>query len=477
MDKIKKIVNCVVPVTMCNLKCHYCYIGQTNSFDKNIPKLEYSVDHMVSALTKDRLGGACMMNLCAVGETLMAPYLFDLSKGLINNGHYVTIVTNGILTDKIKKFCEMDESQKKNLFFKFSYQFLELKRLNLIEKFFDNIKMVRDSNISFSVELTANDESIPYIDELKKYCNDALGADPHIIESRDNNHAFKKLTKLPNEEHMKSWSKIDTPLITFQDREWDKKRCEFCYAGKWVATLYLQNGNLAPCFGGGPIFQNVFEDIETPIHWCEIGHKCPWEHCYAAYVLLTLGAIPELDTPHYDEVRNRVTKNGEWLQENMKHFMHSKLVESNDELNDDKKNIIDWYQSINLNSPLNNDEKDKVATSLNKILSEKNIRSVGVLSFDKYSNSLIKLLDSKKVKYILSLNYEENNKNLKSAFIHLNKYRLKKILRKHEIPVLNHYDKLPKTDIIIVTDILNFEKLKKQVPCKIAKKMVLITEL
>ena len=337
--------------------------------------------------------------------------------------------------------------------------------------------MVRDANISFSVELTANDESIPYIDELKGYCFDALGADPHIIESRDNNHAFKKLTKLPNEEHMKSWSKIDTPLITFQDREWDKKRCEFCYAGKWVATLYLQNGNLAPCFGGGPIFQNVFEDIETPIHWCEIGHKCPWEHCYAAYVLLTLGAIPELDTPHYDEVRNRVTKNGEWLQENMKHFMHSKLVESNDELNDDKKNIIDWYQSINLNSPLNNDEKEKVATSLNKILSEKNIRSVGVLSFDKYSDSLIKLLDSKKVKYILSLNYEENNKNLKSTFIHLNKYRLKKILRKNEIPVLNHYDKLPKTDIIIVTDILNFEKIKKQVPCKIAKKMVLITEL
>ena len=25
--------------------------------------------------------------------------------------------------------------------------------------------------------------------------------------------------------------------------------------------------------------------------------------------------------------------------------------------------------------------------------------------------------------------------------------------------VLNHYDKLPKTDIIIVTDILNFEKI------------------
>ena len=43
--------------------------------------------------------------------------------------------------------------------------------------------------------------------------------------------------------------------------------------------------------------------------------------------------------------------------------------------------------------------------------------------------------------------------------------------------VLNHYDKLPKTDIIIVTDILNFEKIKKQVPLNIAKRMVLITEL
>lgn len=477
MDKIKRIINCVVPVTICNFKCHYCYIGQTNSFDKNIPKLEYPVDHMVDALTVDRLGGTCMMNLCAVGETLMAPYLFDLTKGLINNGHYVTIVTNGVLTDKIKKFCKMSTSQKNNLFFKFSYQFLELKRLNLIDKFFENIKMVKDSNISFSVELTANDETIPYIDELKKYCNEALGADPHIIESRDNNHAFKKLTKLSNEEHMKSWSKIDTPLITFQDREWDKKRCEFCYAGSWVSTLYLQNGNLAPCFGGGPIFQNIFEDIKFPIHWCEIGHKCPWEHCYAAYVLLTLGAIPELDTPHYDEIRNRITKNGEWLKENMKYFMHSKLIESNEELSIDKKNIIDWYESINLSNELSTDENEKVAISLNKILAEKNIKSVGILEFDKYTDSLVNLIESKNIKYILSFNYKEEKKSLKNAIIHLFKYRLKKFLRKNEIPVLNHYDKLPKTDIIIVIDILNFEKIKKQAPLNIAKRMVLITEL
>lgn len=44
-NKIKRIINCVVPIAVCNFKCHYCYLGQTNSFDTNIPKLEYSVEH------------------------------------------------------------------------------------------------------------------------------------------------------------------------------------------------------------------------------------------------------------------------------------------------------------------------------------------------------------------------------------------------------------------------------------------------
>lgn len=38
----------------------------------------------------------------------------------------------------------------------------------------------------------------PYIDEITQKCIDNCGAIPHIIESRDNNNNFKKLTKLSN---------------------------------------------------------------------------------------------------------------------------------------------------------------------------------------------------------------------------------------------------------------------------------------
>lgn len=41
---------------------------------------------MIKAMSVERFGGPCMMNLCAVGETLLAPYIVELSKGLIDNG-------------------------------------------------------------------------------------------------------------------------------------------------------------------------------------------------------------------------------------------------------------------------------------------------------------------------------------------------------------------------------------------------------
>lgn len=67
-------------------------------------------------MSKERLGGPCMMNLCAVGETLLAPYLLDLTNAMLDNGHYVTIVTNGSLTNKIKEYCKLDEDKKKDYF-------------------------------------------------------------------------------------------------------------------------------------------------------------------------------------------------------------------------------------------------------------------------------------------------------------------------------------------------------------------------
>lgn len=478
MDKIKRLINVVIPITVCNFKCHYCYLAQTNAFDQNIPKLQYDLDTIQKAITKDRLGGTCLVNYCAVGETLLAPYLFELVNRTLDNGHYVSIVTNGSITNKIKEYCELNEDKKKRLFFKFSYQFLELKRQNLLDTFFENVKMVRDSGISYTVELTANDESIPYIDEITKKCIDNCGAKPHIIESRDNNDGYKKLTKLSNKEHMKNWNKFDTPVIKFQDTVWGKKRCEFCYAGDWELNLYLESGNLTPCFAGGPVIQNIFEDVNEPIHFLAIGNKCPWEHCFASHVLLTYGTIPGFKAPKYSEIRNRKTKDGkEWLQPEMKYFMESRFNESNKEYASDRKEIINWYRDIEFNNKYGNSAK--FSEALENIFKKEEIKSIAIYENAKYQESLVDglLHTSIKVKCIISPNYTETNPNIKTSIIHKCKYLGKKILRRHEIPVLNLYDSIPNVDAVLVADILNFGKIKRQINKKLKTKVILVTEL
>lgn len=39
MDKIKRFIDCYVPVTTCTLRCHYCYITHHRLFDNKLPTL------------------------------------------------------------------------------------------------------------------------------------------------------------------------------------------------------------------------------------------------------------------------------------------------------------------------------------------------------------------------------------------------------------------------------------------------------
>lgn len=81
------------------------------------------------------------------------------------------------------------------------------------------------------------------------------------------------------------------------------------------------------------------------------------------------------------------------------------------------------------------------------------------------------------MKCIISPNYTETNPNIKTSIIHKCKYLGKKILRRHEIPVLNLYDSIPNVDAVLVADILNFGKIKRQINKKLKTKVILVTEL
>lgn len=104
MEKIHKFIECLLPVTSCNLYCSYCYVIQENRRKMEIPTLDYPLETMIKAMTKERFGGICYFSICGAGETLIPEYTLDIVEGLLKNGHYVNITTNGTIS---KRFDEI----------------------------------------------------------------------------------------------------------------------------------------------------------------------------------------------------------------------------------------------------------------------------------------------------------------------------------------------------------------------------------
>lgn len=340
MDKIKRFIDCYVPVTTCTLRCHYCYITMHRLFEGALPEFKYSPEHVRKALSKERLGGVCLINFCAGGETLLTPNIVEYVKGLLEEGHYVMIVTNATVSKRFDEFAELSPELTKHLFFKFSYHYLELVKRKLLENYFSNIKKVRDAGCSFTLEVTPSDELIPYIEELKKVAVDNVGAIPHITVARDESKpdALPILTSLSKEDYKKVWSPFNSMMFDYKMSIFGQKRKEFCYAGDWSIYLNLATGEAKQCYASF-IKQNIFEDLDKPIKFFPIGKNCREHHCYNGHVWLTLGDIPELKAPYYSELRNRVCLDGsEWLKPEMKAFMTTKLKESNKE--------YDFFQKV-----------------------------------------------------------------------------------------------------------------------------------
>lgn len=483
VDKVKRVVNCPVPVTACNFKCHYCYIGQTDGFSGEIRELNHSPEFIAQALSLKRMGGPCLINICGMGETLLAPYVVELTKCLLGQGHYVTLVTNGTISKRFDELCALPENLLERLFIKFSFHYLELTRLGLMDTFFANIKKIKKSTASFTVELTANDESIAHIDDIRSVCLEELGAVCHIIESRNNNDSgMGRLTQLPCEDHLKAWSACDSDLIRFQQTTWGKKRKEFCYAGDWVLNFYMETGDVTACLGGGHKITNLYDDIERPLNATAIGTNCPWPHCYSSYFVMTNGAVPSVETPCYGLMRNRVCPDGtEWLKPKIKAFFSSQFKESNPEYSEDKKAYIDALMAEEYDNTENHYSKQKIIEILENQLTKKDIRSVSVYGTEKMGGWIADLLKgtSVRVKFIVKDDFtDDSHPTVKVKIKRYVKYSLKRILRHSQDPVLlNRYDRWPKTDLAIVSLYPRFEKISGLIYNKTKSRAVSLTEL
>lgn len=346
-DKIKRFITVHIPVYSCNFRCTYCYVGQhKDAYTHGIKDFFVSPEDFAKFFSIDRTGGVCYFNLCAAGETLLHPQLIQLVFLLTKQGHYVDIITNGVLTQKFELLItELNDYQRSRLFIKFSFHYLELKRLNLLDKYISNVNLCRTNKISFTIEITPHDELINYIDEIKDFSIKNFGALPHITVARnENTKDIEILTKLDRDDYYKVWSTFNSDMFNFKFSTFNIKRREFCYAGEWSLYVSLLTGDYYQCYDGD-LLGNI-KNINKPINFRAIG-RCRQPHCWNGHAFLTLGDIPTLDCITYKQLRNRTTVTSDnWLQKDVCDFFDTKLNQSNTQYSDKEINKIIITNSI-----------------------------------------------------------------------------------------------------------------------------------
>lgn len=342
MEKMKRFISLYVPVTNCNLRCHYCYITHHRLFAGKLPELKYSPEHIRRALSKERLGGTCLINVCAGGETLLVPKVVDYVKVLLEEGHYVMVVTNATITKEFERMAAWDAVLLGKLFFKFSYHYIALKEYGFLDRFFANIQRMRDAGASFTLEVTPSDELIPYIEKMSKLAKQRVGANCHVTIGRDERVSGELpiLTDMCEEKYYETWDQFDSDFFSYKKQIFGIKRNEFCYAGAWSAWIDLGSGEMKQCYSSF-YSQNVLDDPSKPIRFFPIGNNCTQQHCYNGHAFLVLGVIPELPAPTYAQLRNRICSDGsEWLQPKMKAYLENKLYDANKEYSPIQKRFV-----------------------------------------------------------------------------------------------------------------------------------------
>lgn len=328
--KIKKFVECLLPVSVCNLKCSYCYVIQRNQDLQKSCLIEIDEKRLERIFSKERWEGICYFSICGKGETFASADLIRIVKAMLSNGHYVNITTNGTLSSRIKKISEFSSEERKRIHISFSFHYIELKKRQLIDTFFSNVRLVKSLGCSYLVQLNLTDVYLPYIDEIKDICLREIGAYPQIAATRkeDSLKKIKIYSNLSDEEYIKIGEGFSSPLFSFTMKNFNVKRKEFCYAGAWTYTLNLQTGILKRCYASC-IFQNIYKDVDSKIMNLAVGNSCGSTFCLNSSHFMSLGAIPEVSCPSYAKLRNR--EDAKWYSPEMELFLSGKLKDNNKE--------------------------------------------------------------------------------------------------------------------------------------------------
>lgn len=317
--------------TTCNFKCEYCYVWRKEDFRAGRKTSEHTPKEIREALSLERLGGRCFINMCARGETMLSEDIVELAYELLKEGHYVSIVTNGTVTGKINEILQFPEELQERMFFKISFHFKELKRRNLFETFWNNICAISRSKCSYTLEVTPGDGSVEYIDELKNMVKDIpYAALPHISFTRDSNKkGLDLLSDYSLEEYRNIWGSFDSKMFELKSEWYGKKIENFCYAGNWSYLINILNGDIRACYRQD-VIGNIFDKSMKQFPTKPIGHDCHMEYCFNNHAFLAWGCVPDIKCYNYLDMRNRVDNVGKyWVKQPMYEAMQNKLYDNN----------------------------------------------------------------------------------------------------------------------------------------------------
>lgn len=328
-DKIVKYMDMALFSFPCNMRCHYCYVGQyaTDEERATVNNMKYSPADFEKALNKKRMGGTCVVTFSTAGETLLLPSTMEYLKAILNAGHFLHISTNLTITKHINELLALPEEMRSRVFFKASLQYLELKRLNLLDEFANNCRKIWANGGTCALEITPNDELIPYIDEIKNYCFKNFGALPQLSMPRDETiPEVKLLSKFSKKEFARIWEDFYSEEFRFKVKMWEKPVKDFCYAGKISCFVIVNTGEMLTC-PKSKIIGNFFEGEEL---YTEAAAKCPQAHCFVCHNWLGFGSCPSVDETNYLLQRDRVTPDGNhWVSERCRHAFRQRVCDNN----------------------------------------------------------------------------------------------------------------------------------------------------
>ena len=331
-NRIHKFIELLISGTnTCNLHCSYCYVWRNKEFGRTNEGLPIDVGEVRRALSQDKLGGVCHINMCAPGETLMNPDIVGVTKELLEEGHYVSIITNGILSSKIDEILALDESLLNRLFFKLSFHYLELIEKGLIDIFWSNKERIKRSPASYSIEITPSDDIVDKIEDIKSYFTEKKEALPHITFTRDSTKKGLDLySKLTLDEYTKIWSQFDSALFDLKRRFYQKKINDICYAGCWSYRINAHTGMLQSCYKY-PIIHNIYKEDFKTYPLLTVKEECKLDYCFNNHAFLAWGDVPNIKCDTYKDVRDRHNEydGSYWIKPDFAYAMKQKLYENN----------------------------------------------------------------------------------------------------------------------------------------------------